>query len=93
MDIGELWWGLGYQRGKFHFLGIRGLKKARNLGNQVTGHPKFQDTLFLNPKYEFTNQLITQEPNETVEPINPKSTRVIKKVSQSISCAQQQMQS
>ena len=28
---------LGYQSAKIHFQGIRGLKKAGNIGNRVTG--------------------------------------------------------
>ena len=36
MDIGNYGGDIGYQIAKFHFLGIRGLKKAGNIGNQVT---------------------------------------------------------
>ena len=56
------------------------------------GIPKFSYPVF-EKKIEFYKPTLSQEPIKLPEPINLKSTRVIPKVSQSISCAQQQMQS
>ena len=61
-------------------------------GSQIYIRVKSQEKVHLHDGKKFTNQPFNQETKKISEPINLKSTRVIQKVFQSISCALQQVQ-